>query len=194
MKTINNLLTLSCLLLVLNLPAGNDTTSYAGKSDEIVKQGWNFGVLPAISFDNDLGFQYGGLINLYHFGDGSRYPVYNHSIYLEVSAYTLGSGIYRFAYHSDRLIPNIELFVDVSYIPNQAYNFFGWNGYEAVYNRHWEDDTRLIPFTNQGFFTVSITICFGLKQISRAKSVVLSVGRRDCNGMILQSDRWILTN
>ncbi len=142
MKTISYLFMLFCLMLVLNLPAGNDTTSYAGKSDEIVKQGWNFGVLPAISFDNDLGFQYGGLINLYHFGDGSRYPVYNHSIYLEVSAYTLGSGIYRFAYHSDRLIPNIELFVDVSYIPNQAYNFFGWNGYESVYNQQWEDDNE----------------------------------------------------
>lgn len=106
---------------------------------EVIKKGWNFGALPAISFDNDLGFQYGGLINLFHYGDGSRYPVYDHSIYLEISAYTLGSGIYRFAYHSDRLIRNTDLFVDVSYIPNQAYNFFGWNGYEAVYNPLWED-------------------------------------------------------
>ncbi len=111
------------------------------KSDEI-KTGWNFGILPAISWDNDLGFQYGGLINLYHYGDGSGYPAYDHSIYLEASAYTRGSGIFRFMYDSDKLIKNIGLTVDVSYIPNQAYNFFGWNGYDAVYNQHWEDDTQ----------------------------------------------------
>jgi hypothetical protein len=125
--------------LAVALQANNDTVVPAATGDKI-KQGWNFGLLPAVSFDNDLGFQYGGLINLYHYGDGSRYPVYDHSIYLEVSAYTLGSGIYRFAYHSDRLIRNTGLFLDVSYIPNQAYNFFGWNGYEAVYNPGWEDN------------------------------------------------------
>jgi hypothetical protein len=31
------------------------------------------------------------------------------------------------------------MFVDISYLPNQAYNFFGWNGYESVYNMDWED-------------------------------------------------------
>ena len=29
------------------------------------KTGWNFGALPAIAFDTDLGFQYGGLVNLF---------------------------------------------------------------------------------------------------------------------------------
>lgn len=141
-----------CLFPVLSLIAENDSINLTGKSDVIAKKGWNFGILPAISFDNDLGFQYGGLINLYHYGDGSRYPVYNHSLYLEVSAYTLGSGIYRFAYNSDRLIPNIELFVDVSYIPNQAYNFFGWNGYEAVYNQPWEDNEQPDSIYKTGVF------------------------------------------
>lgn len=108
-------------------------------SQDIIKKGWNLGVLPAISFDEDLGMQYGGLLNLYHYGDGSRYPAYNHSLYLELSGYTRGSGIYRFAYHSDRLIPKLEFFADLSYIPNQTYNFYGWNGYEAVYNPSWED-------------------------------------------------------
>jgi hypothetical protein len=126
------------LFFAADLKAGNDSITFSAKKEEI-KKGWNFGLLPAISFDNDLGFQYGGLVNLYHYGDGSRYPVYDHSIYLEASAYTLGSGVYRFAYHSDKLIPNTDLFLDVSYIPNQAYNFFGWNGYEAVYNADWED-------------------------------------------------------
>ena len=36
-----------------------------------VKTGWTFGALPAITFDSDLGFQYGGIVNLYYYGDGS---------------------------------------------------------------------------------------------------------------------------
>ncbi len=70
--------------------------------EEVAKEGWNFGALPAITFDTDLGFQYGGVINLYHYGDGSRYPTYNHSIYLEVSRFTKGSGINRIYYNSDQ--------------------------------------------------------------------------------------------
>lgn len=131
------------LLTVITMLAGSAIHLRAQENKtEQVKTGWNFGVLPAISWDNDLGFQYGGLINLYDYGDGSRYPAYDHSIYLEASAYTRGSGIYRFMYDSDRLIKGIGLTVDVSYIPNQAYNFFGWNGYDAVYNQDWENDNE----------------------------------------------------
>lgn len=47
-----------------------------------VKKGFSFGALPAVSYDSDLGFQYGVLSNLYWYGDGSRYPAYDHSLYL----------------------------------------------------------------------------------------------------------------
>ncbi len=50
-------------------------------SQEEAKDGWNFGALPAVSFDTDLGFQYGALVNLFDYGDGSGYPNYNHSLY-----------------------------------------------------------------------------------------------------------------
>ena len=133
-KRINVLIT---ILLSLIAVTANGQKSIADTTvmQDKVKTGWNFGLLPAISWDNDLGFQYGGLINLYHYGDGARYPLYNHSIYLEVSAYTRGSGIYRMMYDSDQLIKDIGLTIDVSYLPNQAYNFYGWNGYEAVYQK-----------------------------------------------------------
>jgi outer membrane protein assembly factor BamA len=140
MLFMKNKIVFTALLIVMVSSAWSQSTTDSSDVQEKIKTGWNFGLLPAISWDNDLGFQYGGLINLYNYGDGSRYPLYDHSIYLEASAYTRGSGIYRMMYDSDRLIKGIGLTIDVSYLPNQAYNFYGWNGYEAVYQPDWEDD------------------------------------------------------
>jgi len=42
-----------------------------------VKTGWKFGgALPTITFDSDLGFQYGALVEFFNYGDGSTYPDY----------------------------------------------------------------------------------------------------------------------
>ena len=65
---------------------------------------------------------------------------YNHSLYFEVSRYTKGSGIYRFYYNSDQLIKGLLTSFDISYLPDQAYDFYGYNGYESKYNKDWTDD------------------------------------------------------
>lgn len=108
--------------------------------EEEVKTGWNFGALPTIAFDSDLGFQYGGLINLYHYGDGSRYPKYNHSLYFEISRFTRGSGINRFFYDSDQLLKGIRTTFDLSYVTDPKMDFYGFNGYETVYNPAFTDE------------------------------------------------------
>ncbi len=109
------------------------------KADSI-KTGWNFGALPAISFDTDLGFQYGALVNFYNYGDGKRFPVYNHSLYFEVSRYTKGSGVNRFYYTSDQLLKNFDFSLDMTYLTDQANDFYGFNGFESVLNKKWIDD------------------------------------------------------
>ena len=108
--------------------------------DEVTKSGWNFGALPTITFDTDLGFQYGALVNLYDYGDGSRYPNYNHSLYFEVSRFTKGSGINRFYYDSDKLIKGLQTSLDISFLSDQAYDFYGFNGYDAVVVPEFFDD------------------------------------------------------
>jgi hypothetical protein len=120
---------------VTGLFAQDDT-----EKKEVTKDGWNFGALPTITYDTDLGFQYGALVDLYNYGDGSRYPKYNHKLYFEVSRFTKGSGINRFYYDSDRLIPGLQTSLDISYLSDQAYDFFGYNGYDAVVNYDWMDD------------------------------------------------------
>lgn len=113
--------------------AQNDSTE--------VKKGWNLGLLPVISYDSDLGLKYGGLTNLYHYGDGSLYPEYKHSLYLEISRSTKGSGINQFFYDSGHLFPgkDIRVTADVSYLTEQAMPFYGFNGYQARYNGEFED-------------------------------------------------------
>jgi hypothetical protein len=151
-------------VLILAMPfAGQDVQGLedaekADRKKDKIKQGWNFGGLPVVSFDSDLGFQYGALANLYHYGDGSRYPLYDHSFYLEASWFTKGSGIFRFYYDSDRLIRGIRTSVDISFMPDQAFYLYGYNGYEAVYNKPWitegaEDyKTRLFYRYHREFF------------------------------------------
>ena len=109
------------------------------KSDSI-KTGWTLGGVPVVAYNRDVGFKYGALVNFYNFGDGSRYPLYDHSIYLEYSRTTKGSGIAQFQYDSDRLIPGIRTAAEISYLTEQGLDFYGFNGYEVKYNHAFEDD------------------------------------------------------
>ena len=61
------------------------------ENGEIIKTGLNFGPLPVVAFDADRGFQYGALLNIYNFGDGSTYPNPKSWWYIEASAYTGGT-------------------------------------------------------------------------------------------------------
>ncbi len=127
---------ISLLLTSINTRA-QDTT----KNDNI-KTDWNFGLLPVITYNTDLGLQYGLLTNIYHYGKGDIYPSYYHSIYAEVSRYTKGSGIYRLFYDSKYLIKNIRTTFDLSYLPDQALDFYGFNGAQSVFNDVWQDDSH----------------------------------------------------
>jgi len=105
------------------------------------KTGWSLGgVLPAVSFDSNLGFQYGVLFEFMNYGDPSIYPEWYDHTYTEVSRTTRGSGIYRMMYESNHLIPGVEFISDLSYLPDQAYHFYGFNGYESVFNKDWMDN------------------------------------------------------
>ena len=119
-----------------------------------VKTGWKFGgALPAVTYDSDLGFQYGALVEFFNYGDGSRFPDFNDHIYMEASRFTKGSGIYRIMYESNTLIRNVHMTSDLSYLPDKASYFYGFNGYEAVYNKDWiDDDLPSPPYRTRMFY------------------------------------------
>ena len=105
------------------------------KSD--VRTGWTFGILPSVAYDVDKGFKYGVLSNVYYFGDGSTSPESLHSLYFEAAYTTKRSGLFRFAYDSKYLIPGHRFNIDVSYLPDALCDFYGYNGYQTVYNGNW---------------------------------------------------------
>lgn len=78
------LLFLAILLVPVLAPAQSN-------KKEIVKTGWNMGLLPAFRYDNDLGFQFGALSQFYHYGDGSDYPNYRHKVMVVASVYSRGA-------------------------------------------------------------------------------------------------------
>ncbi len=118
------------------------------------KTGWNFGALPAVTYSTDQGFQYGALVNLFDYGDGSIYPDYYHRIYVEASTFTKGSSILRVMYDSDYLIKGIRYAVDLSYMPDFAYDFYGFNGFASVYNKTWANDELNPDYRSRLFYAM----------------------------------------
>ena len=115
----------------------NDTISIVKKKrkkdKDIIKKGISFGPLPVIAYDQDKGFQFGALLNIYDFGDGSYYPHPKQQWYIEASAYTKGTQQYFFTYDTKHLIPNIRMSVASTVMYDKMMDFYGFNGYQAVY-------------------------------------------------------------
>jgi len=127
---------------------------FSTNAEQKVKKGFGFGALPAVSYDSDLGFQYGALVNLYDYGDGSNFPKYNHSLYLELSTYTKGTTIVRVRYDSEKLIPKVRTTLDVAYVPDQMSDFYGFNGYQSVFDKDLSKTYRNFYKTEKNTFRI----------------------------------------
>ena len=119
------------ILLAINGFSQKEEKTYNEKG-EIIKKGWNFGPLPVVGFDADLGFQYGLCCDIFNYGDGSLYPNYKYKFNFEASRYTKGSGVFRFYSDMPYVFEKTKLFFDITYFYAKKYEFFGFNGYEAA--------------------------------------------------------------
>lgn len=102
-------------------------------ADEPVKTGWSVGVLPALNYNNDLGFQIGGLGQLFYYGDGSLYPQYLHKLEAHAYFYSKGAKQAIINYDSKHLIPGMRLTVSAQYMDNPLCGFYGFNGAASPY-------------------------------------------------------------
>ncbi len=120
-----------------------DSADTLSRKKEKIKTGWSWGAVPAIAFDSDIGFKYGAVLELWNYGDGSQYPLYDHYYYFEYSNTTKGSQIFEFDFDSRVLIPKVRTIFEASYLTERALDFYGYNGYyQSYYNPKFEDDTE----------------------------------------------------
>ncbi len=129
-----------------------DADTISSKKEEKVKTGFNLGGVPVVAYDTDVGFKYGALVNLYWYGDGSRYPQYDHSVYVEWSRTTKGNGINQITYETDKLIPGIRSLFEASYLTEKSLDFLGFNGYQAVYDSDYEASYDSDGLANRLFY------------------------------------------
>ena len=132
-KTILSLFSLAALLVL-------SVRTVAAQERPAAKTGWNFGPLPAVGFNTDLGFQMGALCDIYYYGDGTVYPDYVHKFNVEASYYTKGSGILHLFYDSKHLIPKVRVTAAATYNTNRKYSFYGFNGAAAPYFPQWDSN------------------------------------------------------
>jgi hypothetical protein len=111
------------------------------KKEAKIPTGFSFGALPTVAYDADMGFQYGGLVSLYDYGDGKLYPKYKQLLKAEISRYTKGSGTNQLFYDARNLLPNhLRLTGDVSYLTEKALDFYGFNGFQSRYSPEFTDE------------------------------------------------------
>lgn len=99
-----------------------------------VKTGWSMGILPCASYTADNGLQYGAFGDVYYYGDGNTYPDPLHKFSWEVSHFTKGKTRLYLGYDSKYLIPNMRVNTSVTYVDDPMYNFWGFNGTQALQN------------------------------------------------------------
>lgn len=109
-------------------------------AQEIVKTGWNVGLLPAFYYNNDLGFSFGLLGQLFDYGDGTIYPTYRHKFTVNGMLYTKGAKQVSLDYDSKYLIPGKRVTASLVYMDNPLCGFYGFNGATSPY--HADLDTK----------------------------------------------------
>ncbi len=126
---------LSCVisfnLLLLNTSHSQDSIS-SGRT--------SFGGVPILSYDNDLGFRYGGVINYFKYDDSSFH--YSENLFLRAFNTTNNSFQIQSVFETDHLIKKSKVFLEGSYFNDRSYDFLGFNGGESKVNQSHIDESH----------------------------------------------------
>lgn len=128
------------LALIFSVSVFSQEDQAEESENDSIKNGLTIGGVPALAYDSDLGFLYGAILNFYWYSD-NKYPVYDHSLYMEWSRTTKGTGKNILEYDNRTLIPNGRMKLEFSYLTEQALDFYGYNGYQAYFNSAFLDES-----------------------------------------------------
>jgi hypothetical protein len=155
------------ILLFLLIVLGSGVIAQEkGSGDSCRHSRYHISFSPILGFNTDIGMQIGAMANIYDHGkDGFRYPDYNYTVYLEYSESTKGSGVKQFFFDSKHLLPGgLRLTADISYLTEKRFDFYGFNGYQSVFHKEYEDEdspdyqSRLFYHLNRKLFRSFVDI------------------------------------
>lgn len=120
---------LAALLLIFSVSVSfAEEEKKSDGEEEIVKDGWNFGPLPCITYNSDLGLQYGVCADIFNYK--GVFPDYRQRFYVELSRYTKGQTLVHAQFDSRYLIPGIRTTFSASYQYDPLFLFYGLDGVE----------------------------------------------------------------
>ncbi|HEY5499005.1 MAG TPA: BamA/TamA family outer membrane protein [Bacteroidales bacterium] len=128
-----------CFCLIFQTPANCQKPSL----NEIPVRKWDVSVLPSFLYNTDKGLQYGALANIVCFDDSLQHQKYLFNLYLQSSHSTKGNFVNYFLFDSKQFLPHgFRIIADLTYLINNFQQFYGFNGFDALYNRNYLDRTN----------------------------------------------------
>lgn len=110
-----------------------------------------FGIIPALAFDSDLGFKYGGVFNFFDYGENGQPPHYNQYLMVRITNTTKGTLNAQALLESESLIPKSKVLAEASYFLDQKLDFFGFNGANALYHKSFAESGE--AFVSDAFYS-----------------------------------------
>ncbi len=154
-----------CIILLILISLLPKNLQGQGVSIEKTVRGLDFGILPSFVYNTDKGLQYGALANFYYYGRGTLYPDYLFNLYLQCSQTTKKGYVNYFFFDSGHLLPKgLRLTLDMSLVKMGYQHFYGYNGYNALYNKDYTDPSKPLFISRHYYFfeerskTISIDI------------------------------------
>lgn len=143
---------------------------YGQNSDSKEKtiEGLDFEVLPSFVYNTDKGLQYGALANFYYYGKGTKYPNYLYNLYLQTSRTTKKGYVNYIFFDSNHLLPNgMRLIVDISLVNRGFQQFYGFNGYNSLYNKDYIDPRSTQFISRYYYYMHEISRTFDMKFLGK---------------------------
>ncbi len=127
---------------IINTSGPGETTKEptemeSGKSKLTPKSGYNLAPFPEFMIDPSVGLYVGINATLFDFGNGSNYPNYNKLINLNAAWGTKGKTNISLRY---KQLGKNMFSAEVGHSVTNLQSFYGFNGYQTRYNRHFEEE------------------------------------------------------
>ena len=114
--------------------------AFAGKKDSVRVSNYKLIPLPVLSYNSDVGLNYGGILNLFYYGHKRRFfPDYKTNVYFELTSSSKGSGTARLSIDYKEILKNFRGVLDLGIMKERSLPFYGFENLTSKYISKYED-------------------------------------------------------